>query len=102
MCRHLVWTCLGLIICGASAAVPAAAHSWYPDECCSGEDCMPVDDIDRDAAGDYVVRAGRHVVRVPRAFPVRPSPDGRPHVCFREEHYIRINLPRCLFLPAES
>jgi hypothetical protein len=25
---------------------PAAAHDWYPMECCSGLDCAPVDKVE--------------------------------------------------------
>lgn len=29
---------IGLMLSG-----PAAAHDWYPTECCGGQDCAPVD-----------------------------------------------------------
>lgn len=81
--------------------ISAAAHSWYPIECCSGKDCMPADAVRTDANGDYDVVIGMRHVRVPRAFRARPSPDNRPHICFMldNEHEAQ---PLCLFLPGQA
>ncbi len=29
-----------------TASTPAAAHDWYPMECCSGLDCAPVEKVE--------------------------------------------------------
>lgn len=52
-----------LVIVAASASL-ASAHSWYPKECCSDQDCMPADRIEVDSHGD-----------LPRGFALRPSHD---------------------------
>ena len=31
-------------IAAAALALPAFAHDWYPQECCSGQDCEPIDE----------------------------------------------------------
>jgi len=33
----------------------AVAHSWYPRECCHGEDCVPVSSIDRVPGKPYQI-----------------------------------------------
>ncbi len=80
----------------------AAAHSWYPRECCSDRDCMPADRIETDDRGDLRVVVGRLRIWVPRGFKVRPSFDRRIHICFREEQDLKFLMPLCLFVPAES
>ena len=77
----------------------ASAHSWYPNDCCSGFDCMPADSIHSDRLGKVVV-VGKVRVRVPANFSPRPSPDGRVHVCFTDGEF-GVPLARCLFLPPE-
>ncbi|MBU2581701.1 MAG: hypothetical protein KJ622_08285 [Alphaproteobacteria bacterium] len=70
------------------AAVPAtaAAHSWYPRDCCHGEDCVPVSDIEKVPGKPYQiwhtekfgpVQVDDTVLR-DRA---RISKDGRYHLC---------------------
>lgn len=79
-----------------------SAHSWYPKECCSDQDCMPADRIETDAHGDLRVIVGPLRIWVPRGFAIRPSLDRRIHICFREEKDPNFLMPLCLFLPAES
>lgn len=94
----------GLIVLAIVAASPSlsSAHSWYPEECCSAQDCMPADGMEVDPRGDLSVIVGPLRVWVPRGFAVRPSPDGRIHICFREEKDPHFFMPLCLFVPAES
>lgn len=92
---------LVLVTLAASPSL-SSAHSWYPKECCSNQDCMPADRIEVDARGDLRVIVGRLRIWVPRGFAVRPSRDGRIHICFREEKDLKFLMPVCLFLPAES
>lgn len=76
----------------ALLAGPAAAHSWYDGDCCSGYDCAPVSPsvvvVTRDGyavtlnPGDHplVTRTIRETV--PFDSPdARPSQDGNWHVC---------------------
>jgi hypothetical protein len=65
---------------------PARAHSFYPWECCSDQDCWPMgDDADAKEPEPRATPAGwlltdGSVVPYREA---RPSPDGRFHVCRR-------------------
>jgi len=79
-----------------------AAHSWYPNECCSDHDRMPADSVERDHRGDLQVTVGHLRIWVPRGFDVRASRDRRIHICFREEKDLKFLMPLCLFMPAES
>ena len=85
---------------------PAQAHSWYPKECCSNQDCVAADAMETDVDGGKVVVVGHTRIPIPHGFTVRSSPDGRVHVCFRtvagEQYGGPDHLPLCLFLPAQS
>lgn len=85
----------------AALALPAAAHSWYPRECCSNHDCTPADAIGIDQRGDTFVMVGQRRIWVPKGFASRPSQDHRIHICFRVDE-TNFPMPLCLFLPAES
>jgi hypothetical protein len=78
----------------------AFAHSWYPFECCSERDCFPVavEDVRVTPAGytltdDTVIAYSE----------TRPSPDGKFHVCRRQDGkgaLIRLhNKPACFWAP---
>lgn len=61
-------------------AAPAAAHDWYPLECCSGQDCHPIacdqlEEIDQGRIRD--IGTGTIYSRDQ----IRPSLDGQCHVC---------------------
>jgi hypothetical protein len=99
------------ILCSLAAVVPglhapARAHSWYPHECCSGEDCAPVDNIAWlvPAGGglpQLVVTSKHGTAVVPRDFPVRQSKDSRMHVCLQHsptDPFSDITV-LCLFMP---
>lgn len=62
----------------------AAAHSWYPYDCCSDRDCWPMgEDTDarepdpRVLPGGYLTHDGVFVAERD----TRPSRDGRFHLC---------------------
>ena len=62
------------------AASPATAHDWYPEECCSASDCQPrpcdlLQQLTDGGIRDLETRA-RY-----RRDQVRPSKDGRCHIC---------------------
>lgn len=71
-----------IILLLAMLAGPALAHSWYPAECCSDRDCYPVP-IERvkTVPGGWLVESNAFI---PYAN-ARPSPDGRFHICRRED-----------------
>jgi len=93
-------TLLVAVLLGASLVHPAAAHSWYPMECCSNHDCMSADGLETDRHGDRIVIAGQRRIWVSRGFAVRPSQDDRIHICFRADEFDFKVI--CLFLPAQS
>lgn len=75
---------VGIIV--GLAAVPtmlpsqkADAHSWYPWECCSENDCSPlaITETPFEKDGGFYLTDGRHISYKE----VRPSPDGRWHLC---------------------
>jgi hypothetical protein len=80
----------------------ADSHSWYPRACCSDRDCTLADEVETDQFGNFVVRMGDRQIPVSRDLKPQISPDGRIHICLREEPDLGIVLPVCLFLPAQS
>jgi hypothetical protein len=89
------WLLAALLV----AASPAAAHDWYPMECCHAMDCAPVDKVEivqspamASLLGSPAVAApssamlvtSKHgTALVPANFPRRESKDHRMHVCMR-------------------
>jgi hypothetical protein len=96
---------LVLLFAAACAAMSEAdAHSWYPKECCSNQDCMPVDQVGANADGGAMVFVGSRRIPIPSYLRARSSPDGRTHICFRtvtseEGSFI---WPICFFRPPQS
>jgi hypothetical protein len=88
------------------AACPARAHSWYPHECCSQQDCVAADAVSTDGQGSKSVIVGQVQIPIPDGTRPGLSPDGRVHVCFRTWAGDRDGLPTfmlvCLFLPPEA
>ena len=63
----------------------AAAHDWYPKECCGEGDCAPADSVRRRQDGTYLVMARGVSVMIPVDYTQwRKSPDGRVHICTSE------------------
>ena len=103
-----------LLSSSATLARPAAAHDWYPHECCHGMDCAAVDKVEilpganvaalgaltAPLAGPSAMRVTtRHgTVYVPADFPRRESKDNRMHACMRPSGGGRMQL-LCIFLP---
>jgi hypothetical protein len=79
---------------------PAFAHSWYPFECCSERDCFPVATSDvKVIKGGWQLHDGTIIEHIE----ARPSPDGRFHVCRRDDGkgaLIRMHRkPACFWAP---
>jgi hypothetical protein len=105
------WLLAALLV---AAATPAAAHDWYPIECCSGMDCAPVEKVEilpgpamanvlstPAQAGplDAMLVTTKHgSVVVPANFPRRESKDHRMHACMRPGQNGTMRLI-CIFLP---
>jgi hypothetical protein len=91
------------VIALVSALGPsAAAHGWYPHECCHDHDCGPVIALDYLKDGSLRVTTEIGTATVPAGYPAKPSPDGLPHACVRqigpdEESFGYTII--CLFLP---
>jgi hypothetical protein len=97
--RFFLRMALGLTVglaCGTGVSV---AHDWYPLECCTGRDCMRVDNVDRLPDGTMRMQIGRIEVLVPKGFTQRPSLDNDTHVCLRKNGD-GTYAPRCVFVPA--
>ena len=60
------------------------AHDWYPYECCNGLDCAPVEEVQPLPEG-LLVTSKYGTAIVPSTTEMRPSPDGRLHVCMRKD-----------------
>jgi hypothetical protein len=94
-----------------AAATPAAAHDWYPMECCSGLDCAPVEKVEMlpgppiasvtggpVTLGAMMVTTKHGTVAVPATFPRRESKDNRMHACMRPGEGGKMRLI-CIFIP---
>lgn len=107
---------LTLLVVNAAGA-HSDGHMRYPPECCSNQDCAPVDKIEQvptqklAAAGmvfgptaqlpSHLVVTTKHgTVMVPENFKRRPSMDGRWHACISGS-VMGIVPPRliCIFEP---
>lgn len=93
------------------AATPAAAHDWYPLECCHHMDCAPVDRTEfvptpatadpkgmTPAPGAMIVTTKHGSVLVPADFPRRESKDHRMHACMMPGASGQMQLI-CIFMP---
>jgi hypothetical protein len=80
--------------------LPAQAHSWYPMECCSGQDCHEADRVTELPDGSANVQVGSETIVVPRSLKRRASPDGHYHLCYRK--WSDSTVVRCFFEPAQA
>lgn len=71
----------------------AHGHSWYPQACCSGQDCSPLADdaVEEYTAGWRIKASGEFITRDKAA----QSIDGSYHLC-RTPQFKQI---RCFFYP---
>jgi hypothetical protein len=96
------------------ASTPAAAHDWYPLECCHEMDCAPVDRAEivptpttTEAPGvaggpaALIVTTKHGTVIVPANFPRRESKDHRMHACMLPGAGGQMQLI-CIFLPPST
>jgi hypothetical protein len=107
MARALIF--LSLLL----ASTAAAAHDWYPIECCSGMDCAAVEKVEivpmqsagimgsTGAPGTMIVTTKHGTAIVPANFPRRESKDNRMHACMRTAPGGSMRLI-CLFLPPST
>lgn len=91
-------TAAAMFALGATWAVKARAHDWYPQSCCSDTDCKPVPD-----AAVRFTPAGWLIVRTGEVWPfsrARPSPDGQFHRCSHSGLDEAGTI--CLFVPGQG
>jgi hypothetical protein len=83
---------LALLLTVSAAGAHEAMQGWsYPFDCCSGQDCAPIDQSRvEEQQGGYLIDH-KHFVRRTDA---RWSGDGRFHACFPNP-----NSLRCFFRP---
>jgi hypothetical protein len=95
-----------------AVATPAAAHDWYPMECCHEMDCAPVDHAElvptpttddgkggqRLSPPSMSVTTKHGTVIVPGDFPRRESKDHRMHACMMPGATGKMQLI-CIFMP---
>lgn len=103
----LSWAAISII---AALSSPARAHSFYPWECCSSQDCWPMGtDADAREPDPVATPSGWRLhdgTVVPYAA-ARPSPDGRFRVCRRGgslagEMITPQQKPPCLWAPVQG
>lgn len=76
----------------------AAAHDWYPYECCHHMDCAPVDRVDQSGSGGMTVTSRHGTAVVPESMTRRESRDQRMHVCMQPSRGGRMRVI-CVFIP---
>lgn len=94
-----------IIFVTALAIVPGAmtqADSWYPRQCFPLT-CAPVEDTDQfgtesGASSRAIISSQHGRVPIPSGLPLRPSPDGRMHVCVGYDAFGDMEV-KCLFAP---
>jgi hypothetical protein len=97
---HASTLAIGLTTGGMLAAY---AHSWYPVECCSQNDCAPADRIETGPRGIIAVMVGNRRIEIPPGFAARSSPDNQIHICFVSSLEARVPwMPLCLFVPPQA
>lgn len=100
---------LAMLIAGAT---PAAAHDWYPIECCHGMDCAAVEKVEilptptavlagAPMTPAMMVTTKHGSVLVPANFPRRESKDHRMHACMRPGVRGEMRLI-CIFMPPST
>lgn len=110
--RSTAWLLSALL----AVAAPAAAHDWYPMECCHGMDCAAVEKVEilpgaamatfappSPATGPsaMIVTTKHGSVFVPPDFPRRESKDNRMHACMRQTETGGMKL-LCIFMPPST
>ena len=85
---------------GAQQSHMASGH-WYPLDCCSGQDCSPVERAEVLPNGELRVTSKQGAAVIPKNFPRRHSEDHQMHVCMRPGAGGAMRL-LCVFLPPPS
>lgn len=74
-------------------------HSWYPPQCCGGNDCEAAEEIEHRPEGTMLKSRGQWW-NEKRAKQRHPSPDGRWHICIFDYGDGKGPQVVCVFVPA--
>ena len=96
-------TLLLIVLLASLPTLSAYAHSWYPKECCTNDDCAPVTATAQlipttGGVPQLIVTSKHGTAIVPQDFPAQELKDGRMHVCMRPDHDGVMDV-MCLFIP---
>ena len=80
----------------------ARAHYFYPVDCCSGNDCAPVQSMALVSPEYWAITSVQGTVFFPVAKETRQSEDGQAHVCMMKNPETGTMKPLCLFLPPQT
>ena len=89
---------LVLSLAALLSPLEAAAHDWYPHECCHGMDCAPVDRVEPSGPSGMTVTSRHGTAVVPETMPRRESRDQRMHVCMQPGRGGSMRVI-CVFIP---
>ncbi len=93
---------VGAVLAGVGlgqCAPRALAHDWYPVECCSQQDCKPIDDPrEVGESGDRYTYRGLSFSKAQ----TKTSPDGKYHVCVVQAHGSGASHIRCMWKPFQG
>ena len=96
-----------MLVCGLMLAlvVPAHTHSWYPQNCCSGQDCMRVERVETNNNGDYILyttfKSQNVFIFISKDAPMQSSSDEFWHICLRYDDRGHLK-PICVFVPKSA
>lgn len=77
----LVFFSVCIFVLFITIKAPAKAHSWYPPECCSDQDCAEVIKTIELPNGDLEVTSKHGTVLITKKTPRKQSLDNKEHVC---------------------
>lgn len=91
---------LFLLVFGVLSASTASGHDWYAPDCCSGQDCKPVEDgrVKETSAG-YVLPNGETIPHGDSR--LRASRDWQFHWC-HAQNPIGFQKTYCLYIPGRG
>ena len=85
-----------------ATTIPAKAHDWYPQECCSNKDCAPAYSI-KHIDHRNIQATTKFGTAIFGKHQIRPSKDCQYHACMRQhwtDKTTRYGV--CLFVPTCS
>lgn len=87
---HKLTLILALVV---FASVELKAHSWFPTECCGGDDCQEIVEL-LEVNGKWAISTKKQTAIVEKNFSIRPSQDTKQYIC------IANGKVYCIFMPS--